>query len=774
MIVGFVVRRLGPERVGLLATRRHSEPAGLDLASVLGPDVLVRGRLGPLSLRALQLAVRDRLGVDMPRSTLVRVHAAARGNPLFALEIARVLAETGAPRADEPLPVPDDTRELVRRRVDSLPTATRDLLLAAALLGQPAVEPLRRALGHALDADLEPAERAGIARVDGSVVAFTHPLHAAAVVATASAAERRRMHLRLAEAVDSREERARHLAFGTDEPDAAIAEVLDDGARAARARGGLHSAGELLERARALTPASASQSARERGLRAAEFHVHAGERDRARRLLGELLGEDLAPSQRGAALRLLAELCYCEEDLDASVRLLGEALRVDDDPHRAARTRLELAYVITTHRMDFAAAAELARQALESIRDAEDGPLVAEALAYSAMADYLAGRGVDWRIVERALALEDPDRIALMGMPVRAVAGCLLLYVGRHAEAREELNAVRRALTERGDERDLASVLLWLSWLETRCGDLAAAEQIAEETLTCAALGGNAPFQRWAIAQRAWIHAHTGALDEALRGASEAVAPDGRGIVQVTLSIAATRALAGLSAGDPQAAWDACEPLVAKLERAGPAEPVPAFFLPDALEALISLGRLERAAAILERFEHSARRYDRAWALATAARCRGLLLAARGDLTGALAALDDALVANERIEMWFERARTLLVKGATERRARRRASARASLAEAASEFERIGARVWAERARDELDRVAGPSRRDADDLTPSQRRTVELAVDGLSNKEIAARLVVSVHTVEVHLSRAYAKLGVRSRTQLAGRLRAGV
>jgi ATP/maltotriose-dependent transcriptional regulator MalT len=214
--------------------------------------------------------------------------------------------------------------------------------------------------------------------------------------------------------------------------------------------------------------------------------------------------------------------------------------------------------------------------------------------------------------------------------------------------------------------------------------------------------------------------------------------------------------------------------LVAKLEHAGPAEPVPAFFLPDALEALISLGRLERAAAILERFEHSARRYDRAWALATAARCRGLLLAARGDLTGALAALDDALVANERIEMWFERARTLLVKGATERRARRRASARASLAEAASEFERIGARVWAERARDELDRVAGPSRRDADDLTPSQRRTVELAVDGLSNKEIAARLVVSVHTVEVHLSRAYAKLGVRSRTQLAGRLRAGV
>jgi DNA-binding CsgD family transcriptional regulator len=106
--------------------------------------------------------------------------------------------------------------------------------------------------------------------------------------------------------------------------------------------------------------------------------------------------------------------------------------------------------------------------------------------------------------------------------------------------------------------------------------------------------------------------------------------------------------------------------------------------------------------------------------------------------------------------MPLERARTLLVKGVIQRRAKRRARARLVLEEAASEFERVGGR---------RPRVAG-------ELTPMEHRVAGLAADGLSNKEIAHSLFVSVHTVEVHLSHAYAKLGVHSRAQLARQLSA--
>ena len=169
------------------------------------------------------------------------------------------------------------------------------------------------------------------------------------------------------------------------------------------------------------------------------------------------------------------------------------------------------------------------------------------------------------------------------------------------------------------------------------------------------------------------------------------------------------------------------------VEQLGIGEPVPLFFLPDALEALVALGDLDRADALLAEFERRGRESDRAWAIATAGRCRGLLLAARGDVNGALAALDRALAAHVRLDMPFERARTLLVKGMTERRARRRAAARQALEEAAGEFDRVGTRLWARRARAELDRLGGRPPARKGELTPAERRAVELAADGLSN-----------------------------------------
>jgi DNA-binding NarL/FixJ family response regulator len=118
----------------------------------------------------------------------------------------------------------------------------------------------------------------------------------------------------------------------------------------------------------------------------------------------------------------------------------------------------------------------------------------------------------------------------------------------------------------------------------------------------------------------------------------------------------------------------------------------------------------------------------------------------------------------------FDSARALLFLGRAERRHKKQAGARESLEHARSEFERLGCPGWAALAGAELARVGGRRRAASGDLTPSEQRVAELVAAGLSNKEIAAQLFVSVYTVETHLSNAYAKLGIRSRTQLARRL----
>jgi DNA-binding CsgD family transcriptional regulator len=171
-------------------------------------------------------------------------------------------------------------------------------------------------------------------------------------------------------------------------------------------------------------------------------------------------------------------------------------------------------------------------------------------------------------------------------------------------------------------------------------------------------------------------------------------------------------------------------------------------------------GRLARLA---EEQEHP-------WALATARRCRGLIdLAAKRDEDGA-AALADATTRYAELGLRFDQARTLLAAGRGLRRLKKWANARAVLEEAAAIFAEIGSDGWAEETRSELARVGARRPAAAGTLTPTERRVAELAAEGLSNKEIAGTLFVTVHTVEVHLSHAYAKLGIRSRSQLAARL----
>ena len=183
------------------------------------------------------------------------------------------------------------------------------------------------------------------------------------------------------------------------------------------------------------------------------------------------------------------------------------------------------------------------------------------------------------------------------------------------------------------------------------------------------------------------------------------------------------------------------------------------------IEALIATGELTEAESLLDEWEPRAAALDRAWALAILARGRALLLAARGDLGGALASFEHALSQHARTTDPFQHARTLLALGRTQRRAKKRGDARTTLEDALSRFEHLGAPLWAEQTRAELRRIGGraPSR---GELTEAERRIAELVAKGRTNREVAAALFLTEHSVETSLSRVYRKLGIRSRGEL--------
>jgi DNA-binding CsgD family transcriptional regulator len=195
-------------------------------------------------------------------------------------------------------------------------------------------------------------------------------------------------------------------------------------------------------------------------------------------------------------------------------------------------------------------------------------------------------------------------------------------------------------------------------------------------------------------------------------------------------------------------------------------EPTQRVELGDLLETLIAVGELDEADGILARWQERAATLDRAWALAILARCRGLLLAARGDLEGAFASFERALAEHDRSNDPFHRARTLLALGRTQRRAKRRRAARTTLDEAFAIFQRLGAPLWAEQTRTELARIGGRTPT-GDELTEAESRIAALVADGRTNREVADTLFLTVHTVETALTRIYRKLGVRSRAELA-------
>jgi DNA-binding CsgD family transcriptional regulator len=188
----------------------------------------------------------------------------------------------------------------------------------------------------------------------------------------------------------------------------------------------------------------------------------------------------------------------------------------------------------------------------------------------------------------------------------------------------------------------------------------------------------------------------------------------------------------------------------------------------DHAEALLMLGRLDDAAALVHAWEADAARLGREAVLAQATRCRGLVAAARGNVEDALTELTRAVAQHEAVGDPFGRARALLALGVVRRRARQKRAAREALTEALDGFETCGAAGWAEKAGAELGRIGGRTR--IEGLTPAEGRIAALVAEGHTNREVAAALFLGERTVASHLTRIYAKLDVRSRTELARKI----
>jgi DNA-binding CsgD family transcriptional regulator len=207
------------------------------------------------------------------------------------------------------------------------------------------------------------------------------------------------------------------------------------------------------------------------------------------------------------------------------------------------------------------------------------------------------------------------------------------------------------------------------------------------------------------------------------------------------------------------------QPLIDRFDYVPGTEIVTTGYFSDAVEALIAQGRHDDAEPMIAAMEANGRRLNRPWMLAIGARCRAMLLAACGDVTGAAAAAEEAMVHHELLPMPFERARTLLLLGQLQRRQRKKDAANVMLREALGAFEAMGAALWTERARAEVIRAKVVPTGDLG-LTPSERRVAELAASGMTTRDVASALFISPKTVETNLARIYRKLGIKSRAEL--------
>jgi len=747
-VLEFVARRVGPAQVVFLLAQRAGDPEPFPFERSC--PRLVRVDIGPLDAGDLHEVIRARTGSSLTRRRLRTIERLSGGNPLFALELARGdWAGHGMPTVSTSLD------EALRRRVGGLPPETRESLLAAALAARPTlqlVDPVA----------LSVAEDQGMVRVEGDeTITFTHPLLRWTILSSASLGRRRSAHARLSRLVTDKESRIRHRALAVAGPSAALAAELEEMASLTRARGAPASAADLLAQARRLTPAAESEAWARRAAAEIALRYEAGDWQLASELGSEAVRR-LPPGPSRAAVLLAAY------ERDPHGRELCEQALAEsgDDRALAARAHLSLA-VQGIYALDPSAFAHVA-PAVDLARELGDPLLLMLAHTYRGLLRFLIGVGDPMPDLEEAVRLE--NGCSVNPLPLAMSAPCyraLVMVVGDGAgQARPVLEAMLAQAVEAGDEASQAQLLSFLAMAELEAGNTIRARELIEESIALADL---MEFTQGRAEKRvllARILTWQGELDDARAAIleSRSIWEKSGDTFTLVLTLAAAAQVA-VAAGDTAGAVEQVTEL-RRLLHEGSLPPW-THFEGDELEALVGVGRTDEAKKRLLELDQRNCDHPSVRRGLWAARGGALILASEGDLAGALRHLEGALD-SPRLDLTLvplEHARTLLLKGRLERRTKHKAAASRTLEEAASLFDLLGARAWAERAQEEASRLG--LRRPRQELTVTERRIAELAATGKTNQGIASELFISRRTVESNIARVYRKLNIRNRVELS-------
>jgi len=758
-VLGFVARRLLAESVGMVFAARvpSTDIAGLSDLTVEGlPEADARALLDSALTGPLDSKVRDRI--------LAETH----GNPLALLELPRGLTPqqlAGGFGLHSAMRLSCRVEETFRRRVEALPDQSRLLLLIAAAepVGDPGLVWRAAAkLGVGAEA-AAPATEAGLIEF-GTRVRFRHPLVRSTVYGSALAQERQKVHSALAEVTDPQldpDRRAWHRAHAVPGPNEAVAAELERCADRAQARGGVAAGAAFLERATILTLDPMRRT--DRALAAASANLQAGAFDAVRQLLSVAEAGAITDMQQARIDLIGADLAFVtNRGSDAPSLLLKAAKRlepIDADLSRAT-------YLQALASAMFAGRLALGGGVLEVAGDVDaappptSAPRASDFLLDGLVADYTRGYAAGMPLLRKSLDVFDTDVPAEEKLRWYWVADIVAqhlwdddrwqLFTHRHVQLARDVGALSElpiALTARAFFLQFAGELVEAAALVQ---ELQAAMEATGTTL--------APYAGMGLEAFRGRHAETTALVEAtiedvsLRG-------EGNGIAVAQWATA----VLNNGVGDYQTAMTA-----AQSASDYPGEIVsPNWALVELVEAAARSGKSETAAEALRRLAEVTSASGTNWALGVEARSRALL--SDGDAAECL--YRESIERLRRTSIRADLARSHLLYGEWLRRQRRRVDARAQLRVAHEMLDSMGMDAFAERARRELRATGETTRKRSvaaadEELTAQEALIARMARDGLSNPEIAARMFISARTVQYHLRKVFAKLGIESRTQL--------
>jgi DNA-binding CsgD family transcriptional regulator len=739
-LIEFAMRRRPGPRIRVLAASTSRSPVRLCPAPVA--DLAVP----PLDQDALTTLLEER---GLPCKIASRLHRESAGNPFVALALSRG----------------GDAREWAASRLSEISGKSRETLVVAALATEPTTALLLRAGREDAERELREAETAGLITKNRDKVRFTPPLLAERVIDGTTAHERSAIHGALSRAAVDPIDALRHRALRTLKPDAAMAHALADAARRCAQRGADRTAAELYVLAADRCPHGLAADRLDWLVVAARTALTGGSPALARRAADAVLATESAPAPHRVRARLVL-IDLAGQDLAGMAETFAAALaEAGDDPALLAPVRLRLTWQAFLAG-DVDRAADEARQAEWAAHAAGDP--ATGAMALSALAQIRRTRGEPrWRDdLDRALALPVAPKPDWLHYGPQYTAARFALFDDRLDEARADLLALLAVAEHDRVGEARVEVLRSLSEVATRAGRCQEALRYAHRATRAAQDAGLSPGPTWytaAVAELAGgsLAAAAGFARRGIRASEQE--SDGLYLRRNLHALAQSE----LRAGDTRAGVATLRRLRDLEAETGSADPMIVRWHADLAAGLAALGEHDSASATLMRARLVASRLGAVPALAGYLdRAAAIVESESGRADDAVQLSTAAATLFEKLRQPVEQAHALLVAGGAERRRRRYAAARVAIGAALALFMAADARPWAEETERVLTRTETPDQ----GLTSTELRIAAMVRDGASNREIAARLYLSVKTVEATLTRVYRKLGVRSRTQLLSRL----